>query len=82
MGVITRAVEDVGNTLGNVMNCLQTGGRVYLMKGPKVGPEIKIAKKQWSEYYDLVEDLSYTIPETPHDRRLLVFQKIKHKESE
>lgn len=80
-GVITRAVEDARNTLGNVMNCLQTGGRVYLMKGPNVDPEIELALKTWGEYYKLEKDKAYQIPETPNERRLLIFQKIKHKES-
>jgi 16S rRNA (guanine527-N7)-methyltransferase len=80
-GVITRAVEDTRNTLGNVMNCLQTGGRVYLMKGPNVDPEIAMAQKIWGEYYRLEKDKAYTLPNTPHNRRLLVYQKIKHKEA-
>ncbi len=63
MGAITRAVEDVSNTLGNVINCLQLGGRVYLMKGPGVDPEITAAaKSEWAEYYKLVEDVAYTLP--------------------
>lgn len=76
-GVITRAVEDVGNTLGNVINCLPIGGKVFLMKGPKVDPEIKAAKEQWSEYYDLTEDHTYKLPHTSNERRLLVYTKIK-----
>ena len=80
-GVITRAVEDSRNTLRNVMSCLQTGGCVYLMKGPNVDPEIKVALTEWKGYYELEKDHSYEIPETPHKRRLLVFRKTKHKES-
>jgi 16S rRNA (guanine527-N7)-methyltransferase len=38
-GVITRAVEDINNTLGNVLSCLQMGGHVYFMKGPGVERE-------------------------------------------
>lgn len=76
-GVITRAVEDVSNTLGNVMSCLQVGGRVYFMKGPGVDPEIEAAKKNWGEYYKLVENTPYNLPETPHERRLVVYEKIK-----
>ncbi|MBV2169979.1 MAG: 16S rRNA (guanine(527)-N(7))-methyltransferase RsmG [Bdellovibrio sp.] len=76
-GAITRAVEDIGNTLGNVINCVQVGGRVYFMKGPGVDPEIKAAKENWSEYYKLVEDVAYTLPQTPHERRLVVYEKIK-----
>ncbi|MDG0817392.1 16S rRNA (guanine(527)-N(7))-methyltransferase RsmG [Bdellovibrio svalbardensis] len=79
-GVITRAVEDIGNTLGNVISCLQLGGRVYFMKGPGVDPEIEMAKKNWSEYYKLVENIAYSLPETPHDRRLVIYEKIKHME--
>jgi len=79
-GVITRAVEDARNTLGNVMNCLQTGGRVYLMKGPNVDPEIDVALKTWGDYYKLEKDKSYELPNTQNARRLLIFQKIKHKE--
>lgn len=76
-GVITRAVEDIRNTLNNVSQCLQTNGHVYLMKGPKVDPEIQMAKEQWSEFYTLEKDIAYTLPETPHERRLLVYRKIK-----
>ena len=76
-GVITRAVEDARNTLGNVVNCLQTNGRVYLMKGPGVGPEIQMALDTWGEYFELEKDIAYELPKTPHERRLLVFRKIK-----
>jgi len=75
-GVITRAVEDAANTLRNVSQCVEVGGRVYLMKGPGVDPELDLAN-QWSEYYKLVEDHHYEIPNTPHKRRLLVYEKIK-----
>lgn len=78
-GVITRAVEDIGNTLGNVISSLQIGGRVYFMKGPGVDPEIEMAKKDWGEFYKLVENIPYTLPETPHERRLVVYEKIKNK---
>jgi 16S rRNA (guanine527-N7)-methyltransferase len=79
-GVITRAVEDIGNTLGNSINCLQMGGRVYFMKGPGVDPEIKAAAEKWGEFYKLVENTPYTLPNTPHERRLVVYEKIKHQE--
>ncbi|MDX9731032.1 MAG: class I SAM-dependent methyltransferase, partial [Bdellovibrionales bacterium] len=76
-GAITRAVEDASNTLGNVVHSLQTGGRVYLMKGPNCGPEIEPALEKWSEYYTLEKDIAYELKHTPHQRRLLVFKKIK-----
>jgi 16S rRNA (guanine527-N7)-methyltransferase len=76
-GVITRAVEDVRNTLKNVLTCVQTGGRVFLMKGPNVDPEIPVAKTEMGEFYKLELDLHYDLPHTPHQRRLLVYKKIK-----
>lgn len=76
-GVITRALEEVPNTLGNVSQCLEVGGKVYLMKGPNVDPEIKAAAKEWGEFFELVEDHSYDLPNTPHKRRLLVYKKLK-----
>jgi 16S rRNA (guanine527-N7)-methyltransferase len=76
-GVITRAVEDARNTLGNVVSCLQTGGSVYLMKGPNCDPEIPVALETWGEYFELEDDIKYELPKSPHERRLLVFKKIK-----
>lgn len=75
--VITRAVEDIRNTLGNVLTCLQLGGKVYLMKGPGVDPEIPLAHKEWGEFYQLEKDIAYTLPGTTYDRRLLIYKKIK-----
>lgn len=75
--VITRAVEDARNTLGNTVNCIQTGGHVILMKGPNCTPEIQMALDTWGEYFELAQDLSYEIPKSPHQRRLLIFKKIK-----
>lgn len=76
-GVITRAVEDARNTLGNVVNCVQTGGHVILMKGPNCTPEIEMALDAWGEYFDLEKDIPYELPKTPHQRRLLIFKKRK-----
>lgn len=75
--VITRAVEDVGNTLKNVSTCLQTGGRVYFMKGPNVQPELEALTPELQEHYILEKNIFYTLPKTPHERRLLVFKLIK-----
>lgn len=76
-GVITRALEDISETLRGVSQCLEVGGQVYLMKGPNVDPEVKDAILKWEPYYKLVEDHDYKLPETSHDRRLLVFRKLK-----
>ena len=76
-GVITRAVETCAATLGNAINCVQTEGRVILMKTPEIDPELVEAKEKWGSHYDLVEDIPYTLKGTPHKRRLVVFQKKK-----
>ena len=78
-GVITRAVEDARNTLKNALGVLEVGGRVYLMKGPGVDPELKLAESM-KEFYELEKDIAYELPRTPHKRRLLIYKKIKHPE--
>ncbi len=74
--VISRAVEDISNTLYNVGSCLKMGGCVYFMKGPGVDPEIERAK-DLKEFYSLELDQAYVLPGTPQNRRLLVYRKIK-----
>ncbi|MBY0384261.1 class I SAM-dependent methyltransferase [bacterium] len=81
-GVITRAVEDCRNTLGNVIHCLQMHGKVFLMKGPNVQPEIELALQEWGHYYELEKNIPYLLPHTTHERRLIVFRKIRSKELE
>ncbi len=76
-GVITRAVEDISNTLGNVLTCLKLGGKVFLMKGPGVDPEIQPALDKFGEWFQLEKDHTYTLPKSENHRRLLVFKKIK-----
>ncbi len=77
-GAITRAVEDISQTLESVINALQLGGDVYFMKGPGVDPEIPKALDKFGEYYDLHKDITYELPKSPHQRRLVVFRKKKH----
>lgn len=72
---ITRAFADTSETLIQVSNCLQTGGKVFLMKGPNVDEELKAVKKL-SKSYQLIQDTSYELPNSPHKRRMLVFEKI------
>jgi 16S rRNA (guanine527-N7)-methyltransferase len=77
-GVITRALQgNMDSTLESVTQCLEVGGQIYLMKGPNVDPELKKAVLKWEPYYQLVEDHTYNLPNTPHERRLIVFQKMK-----
>jgi 16S rRNA (guanine527-N7)-methyltransferase len=74
--IITRAFADVSDTLGQVKNCLQTDGHLYLMKGPSVDPEIARAKELWGKSYELIQNVAYELPNTPHQRRLLVYKKL------
>ncbi|MEQ1878372.1 MAG: 16S rRNA (guanine(527)-N(7))-methyltransferase RsmG [Bdellovibrionia bacterium] len=73
--VITRAFAEVSETMDQVQNCLQRGGLLYLMKGPNVDPEIARAREAWGKRFKLVEDKAYVLPHTPHERRLLVYEK-------
>lgn len=77
-GVITRAVEDARNTLRNVIASVKVDGKVYLMKGPNVDPELPVAQAEMGEFYELEQDTAYTLPGTQYDRRLLVYRKIKN----
>jgi len=75
-GIITRAVEDMRNTLYNASHSLQTNGYAYFMKGPNVDPELSLVKEQLGSYYKLIQDTSYQLPKTSHNRRLIVYKKI------
>lgn len=77
-GVITRAVEDISNTLRNVLSCLQKDGEVYFMKGPGVDPELSMIPNDLKEYYELKKDIAYDLKNTTNHRRLLIFKKIKN----
>lgn len=74
-GIITRAVAPVTLTLQNTEQCLPTGGKVFLMKGPNVDEEIKVAAVDWENKFQLEQDIAYQLPHTPHHRRLLVYVK-------
>lgn len=75
-GVITRAVEEIGDTLERIRGCLSERGLAVFMKGPGCGPEIQAAVERFSGRFRLQEDIPYTIPGTPHTRRLVVFERI------
>ena len=74
--VITRAVEDMSLTLERVGGCLETGGRVIFMKGPDCDDEILAAREKYISRFRLLQLIDYEIPHTPHERRLVVFQRI------
>lgn len=75
-GVITRAVENMGLTLERISGCLAKGGLAVFMKGPGCDPEIADAVDKCAGQYRLFSDIVYKIPHTPHDRRLVVFERL------
>jgi 16S rRNA (guanine527-N7)-methyltransferase len=74
-GVITRAVETISETLNRVASFLAPGGQAIFMKGPNCEPEIDHALSRPDGDFSLKRDVPYTIPGTPHRRRLIVFMK-------
>jgi tRNA(Leu) C34 or U34 (ribose-2'-O)-methylase TrmL len=75
-GVITRAVASIPETLDRVANCLESGGRMYFMKGPECDAEIAAALQSHASSFRLIADHAYQIPGTPHDRRLVVYERL------
>lgn len=75
-GVITRAVETIARTLERISGCLETDGWVVFMKGPHCDAEIDAAGSRFRNAYALVLDRKYTIPNTFHQRRLLVYRRM------
>jgi 16S rRNA (guanine527-N7)-methyltransferase len=75
-GVITRAVETIGATLERVAPWLEPGSRVLFMKGPGVGPEAAVVGERFAAQFRITRDVAYTIPETPHERRLIVAERL------
>lgn len=75
-GVISRAVEDMVSTLERIEGCLDLAGKAIFMKGPNCDAEIEVALQRHKRSYRLLQDLPYSIPGTPHQRRLVVLQRI------
>ncbi len=73
--VITRAVEQVAGTLARIEGCLAQNGLAVFMKGPGCADEIKAAADRFSGAFHLLKDIAYIIPHTPHQRRLVVFER-------
>jgi 16S rRNA (guanine527-N7)-methyltransferase len=72
-GVITRALESIEKTLMRTARFLSPGAQAIFMKGPSCQPEIDSATDLMDHEYGLSEDISYSIPNSPHRRRLVVF---------
>lgn len=74
--VITRALETIPETLNRISGCLMEGGMAIFMKGPNCDDEIQQALKHFGKSHRLLEDRPYRIPGTPHNRRLIVFERL------
>lgn len=75
-GVITRAVENISQTLERVSGCLDCGGQAFFMKGPDCDAEVDQAKEKFRTQFRLSRQIDYQIPHTPHARRLIVFERL------
>ena len=75
--VITRAVADISESLGHAINCLKPGGKFVFMKGPNANDELEKAKMDWKGKFNLTDNIKYELPNTPHQRRLIAFEKLE-----
>jgi 16S rRNA (guanine527-N7)-methyltransferase len=75
-GVITRAVEDIPETLERISGSLARDGLAIFMKGPDCDEEIAKTIRKFRRDYIQEQDVSYNIKGTPHERRLVVFRRI------
>jgi 16S rRNA (guanine(527)-N(7))-methyltransferase RsmG len=74
-GVITRAVETMDKTLLRTSASLVPGGQAIFMKGPNTDDEIEEVHSRFGDSFELVLDQAYSLPYTPHRRRLVVWRK-------
>jgi 16S rRNA (guanine527-N7)-methyltransferase len=75
-GVITRALEIIPKTLLRVSGCLARRGLAIFMKGPRCDEELEAARRSFGGEYRLALDKPYTIPHSPHRRRLVVYERL------
>jgi 16S rRNA (guanine527-N7)-methyltransferase len=75
-GVITRAVEPITKTLLRTSGATRTGTQLIFMKGPGVDEELKEARREFRKDYKLTLDRAYSLPHTPFERRLVVFERL------
>ena len=73
---ITRDFEPAAESLKRAALILPPGGRAYLMKGPKVDPELREAEAR-PEYadFELEDDRAYTLGPSGIARRLITWRK-------
>jgi 16S rRNA (guanine527-N7)-methyltransferase len=81
-GVITRAVEVIEKTLLRTSACTDAGSRLIFMKGPNVDEELRDALRRFEGRYRLEADHAYRLPGTPHERRLIVIERLAPREDQ
>lgn len=74
--VITRALETMDKTMLRTSGCLLPGGKLFFMKGPGVDAEISEVASRFSSEFKLREDKAYSLPRTPHQRRLITWERL------
>jgi len=73
--VVTRALEPARDTIERARHFLPLGGRIILMKGPSADDEPGADSIDGMHDFRKLVQRDYSIPGTPHRRRLLVFEK-------
>jgi 16S rRNA (guanine(527)-N(7))-methyltransferase RsmG len=76
-GVITRAVEPIQKTLLRTSGCTRAGSQIIFMKGPGVEEELEAAARDFRGEYKVTLDRAYTLPSSPHARRLVVIERTR-----
>jgi 16S rRNA (guanine527-N7)-methyltransferase len=74
-GVITRALEPMEKTLARTAGCTGVGARYVFMKGPNADDDLRDVRRRFGEELRLIMDRAYTLPRTPHQRRLIVLER-------
>jgi 16S rRNA (guanine527-N7)-methyltransferase len=76
-GVISRAVGSIPQTLDRVASVLTAGGQMIFMKGPGCDNEIEQAIAGQADLFRMAADHAYTIGESTHHRRLVIFERLE-----
>ncbi len=74
-GVVTRALEDIPETLTRVSHFLPEGGTVTFLKGPDVDGDLRALSDENIRDFSLLLDRAYKLPQIGHGRRVLQFKK-------
>jgi 16S rRNA (guanine(527)-N(7))-methyltransferase RsmG len=78
-GAITRALEPINETLIRTAHFLRKGQEVIFMKGPSADSEIEQIDDRTNHLFSLKDNISYKIPGTTFDRKLIVFERLEQR---